>query len=160
MQHFVNFGTIDFGYVKAANKQLKRITDVKNGYRLGVGIKAQEYSNQKVPKDVAKRNFDGMLADSREAKDYDLDPLRESVKSSYIKKRISNAPELPKEGWSDIRKTDDRAASPSGYLGFRTDPHQGYGGMMEEPIPKEIVYPLGESRLKKQYISRLTGRTL
>ena len=41
MQHFVNFGTIDFGYVKAANKQLKRITDVKNGYRLGVGIKAQ-----------------------------------------------------------------------------------------------------------------------
>jgi hypothetical protein len=40
-----------------------------------------------------------------------------------------------KQNFIDIRKVDDYAASPSGYLGFRTDPFKGYGGMMEEPVP-------------------------
>ena len=39
-----------------------------------------------------------------------------------------------RQDFTDIRKTDDRAASPTGYLGFRTDPYKGYGGMMEEPV--------------------------
>jgi hypothetical protein len=40
-----------------------------------------------------------------------------------------------KQNFNDIRKVDDYAASPSGYLGFRNDPYKGLGGMMEEPVP-------------------------
>ena len=39
------------------------------------------------------------------------------------------------KNYSDIRKVDDYAAAPTGYLGFQNDPYKGYGGMMEEPVP-------------------------
>ena len=51
------------------------------------------------------------------------------------------------KNWSDVRQTDDKAASATGYLGFRKDPYKGYGGMMEESIPHKDFWTTHESKI-------------
>ena len=57
--------------------------------------------------------------------------MRKPTTGEYSEPR-NNKPNL--DAFTDVRKTDDIAASPTGYLGFRKDPYKGYGGMMEEPV--------------------------
>jgi hypothetical protein len=48
---------------------------------------------------------------------------------------VSNNVRTNSPNYSEIRPTDDKAASVSGYVGYQKDPFKGYGGMMEEPVP-------------------------
>lgn len=138
MQHFA-----DFGYVRQANKQLKRMYETKidpiSAKNLG------ELSAKKYPPD--KEYFDSMLTRGRYTRKQDtskVDPLTNPAKPSalVVGDKTNNE-------WSEIRTTEDKAASPTTYLGYRKDPYKGYGGMMEEAIPSQD--------LNKRYRSRLTG---
>lgn len=166
MKHFTNFG-----YVRDTNKQLKRLNDLQgvrvsipNKSRLipstretGLGNIAGRVTNSS--KQVVQEALENKLSAARAVRQDALrlqDPLTKPIRHSY--NEYDAPPVLPKTGWSDIRKTDDRAASPTGYLGFRTDPYKGYGGMMEEPIPKPDLYPDGMSQTVKKYASRLTRK--
>jgi hypothetical protein len=60
----------------------------------------------------------------RETKGYDSKPPL-----------VSNNVRTNSPNYSEIRPTDDKAASVSGYVGYQKDPFKGYGGMMEEPVP-------------------------
>jgi hypothetical protein len=161
MEHFA-----DFGYVRDTNKQLKRLSQLSQAKfpervvsQSGLGnLAKQQVENPYRNTEKIKTSLESRLGGVR-AKDawYDrLDPLSRPIRHSYNE---YDAPAvLPKTGWSDIRKTDDRVASPTGYLGFRTDPFKGYGGMMEEPIPKLDLYPDGMPQTIKKYASRLSRK--
>ena len=166
MQHFA-----DFGYVRTANKQLKRLNDLQgvrvsipNKSRLipstresGLGNIAGGVTNSS--KQVVQEALENKLSATRAVRQDALrlqDPLTKPVKYSYQEGTLEPKT-LPTKDWSDIRKTDDTAASSTNYLGFRKDPYKGYGGMMEEAIPNEDLYPDGISKVKMP-ISRLTGK--
>jgi hypothetical protein len=165
MEHFANFGV-----VKQANKQLKRLQDLKGGnigqqaaHLLSPTITEGEQNRilQSIPMSLnsLRRNkryassgdslgsykypemYEGM---KHKGQDFfrGMDRLEENKRKvfrnprgdeKYARARQSEL--IPdKESFNSIRKTDDRAASPTGYLGFRTDPYKGFGGMMEEPV--------------------------
>jgi hypothetical protein len=178
MQHFA-----DFGYVRQANKQLKRLYDLQ-GTKIAIPDKSRlnpatletglgnisgnltkDFDKgliNTIPKNTLNQvnlQLEEKLSRKRAIRQSGLDkqdPLSRPIRHSYNE---YDAPAvLPKTGWSDIRKTDDRAASPTGYLGFRTDPYKGYGGMMEEPIPKPDLYPDGMPQTVKKYASRLSRK--
>ena len=164
MQHFA-----DFGIVKQANKQLKRLNEAKQApsylmpNRSGLGQEAQHYADPKTFGDTlpfysragaAKRKNNTRVEVSRQLKldkdnsDSLLDPyVKPYEKVSLVAKKQTN-PE-----WSDVRKVNDSAASKSGYLGFRTDPYKGYGGMMEEAIPDNELIKV--NRLKRNVKPKL-----
>lgn len=167
MQHFANFG-----YIKKANKQLKNLQEIKQGLSVRLGRISNEASssNSDIRSDAlnyltgngdrvayAKNHTRKRRAEQNKA---DIDPLTKRIGTethpyyggTFVEDY--NTQRLPKTGWSDIRKTDDRATSSTGYLGFRTDPFKGYGGMMEEAIP------LRDFPITKKYYSRLTGNTI
>lgn len=129
MQHFANFGI-----TRAANRIKKKEFQLaqgnKNyldntGYDIATHQKVMGGWADDTPMFLARQSKPQYGYDNPKAKVYEP-----SQKYSRIIKHIPN-----KDGFTDIRQTNDRAASPSGYLGFRTDPHKGYGGMMEEPVP-------------------------
>ena len=178
MKHFA-----DFGYVKQANKQLKRLNDLQgtkiaipNKSRLnpssletGLGNISGNLTKDfdkglinTTPKNTLNQvnlQLEEKLSRKRAIRQSGLDkqdPLNRPVKYSY-KEATLEPKELPTKDWSDIRKTDDTAASSTNYLGFRKDPYKGYGGMMEEPIPVQDLYPDGISKVKMP-VSRLTGK--
>ena len=142
MQHFA-----DFGYVKQANKQLKRLNEISGN----LGSTAQE--NVRMANLAPKhRNIpvsEGMDLEKNKSKKYLENTLRKTTRTTrknitdplsepHHYREISVLPNQKNvNGFSDVREIQDRAASPTGYLGFRTDPYKGYGGMMEEPIPLE-----------------------
>lgn len=131
MQHFINFG-----YVKQANKQLKRLQEMKSGLPTPIGKISEAASNSElrnVRAGEAKQYLDSKIRGAR----YNRTSLSNQNDLSFPYKK-ENIPDTRKlEGWSESRRTLDSAASPTGYIGFRTDPYKGYGGMMEEPIPLE-----------------------
>jgi hypothetical protein len=169
MQHFANFG-----YVKQANKQLKNLNDIKGAkiaipdksrlnpatIEKGLGNIANRLDNpSKLQKSKVEESLQDKLALARAVRQDSFrvnDPLIRPIKYSY-RNSILEPKELPTKDWSDIRKTDDTAASSTNYLGFRKDPYKGYGGMMEEPIPVQDLYPDGITKVKMP-ISRLTGK--
>jgi len=156
MEHFA-----DFGYVKQANKQLKRLNESKNlsiGALQGDGLgeKAQDAVNRyfrtgtsEAKKIKIAKGYENILNGSLRHSRAEIKPQLDPLTKKY-RKTISNyIPENPSsDKWSDIRKTDDYAASNSGYLGFRTDPFKGYGGMMEEPVPKNDITLKNRSVIK------------
>ena len=159
MQHFA-----DFGYVRTANKQLKRLHESKQApsylmpNRSGLGQEAQHYADPKTFGDTlpfysragaAKRKNNTRVEVSRQLKldNSNSDPLLDPYTKPYEKVSLVNKKQTNPE-WSDIRKTDDSAASSSGYLGFRTDPYKGYGGMMEEAVPSNELSKV--NRLKRK----------
>jgi hypothetical protein len=166
MQHFA-----DFGYVRDTNKQLKRLNDLK-GVRVSIPNKSRlipsaretglgniSGSVKNSSKQVVQETLENKLSAARAVRQDALrlqDPLTKPLKYSY-KEAALEPKELPTKDWSDIRKTDDTAASPTNYLGFRKDPYKGYGGMMEEPIPVQDLYPDGITKVKMP-VSRLTGK--
>lgn len=90
---------------------------------------------KELPQYVATKNKARMLlGESRKAqrKAQDLPEVLRKPKTGEYSEPRANKPNL--EAFTDVRKTEDRAASPTGYLGFRKDPFKGYGGMMEEPV--------------------------
>jgi hypothetical protein len=200
MQHFTHFGSFEasFGYVKQANKQLKKLNELQQTYtgKSGLGQRASSLASIQNPQytNMTQDNLATELIGNRnklkEVKDYYTDrpqlisgsflsdnylsmprgqnrvharrdayiqssgatvpPVVRKPKSSddrFIPKRT---PELipDKNSFTDIRKVDDYAASPSGYLGYQKDPFKGYGGMMEEPV--DMV--AGNSRTPKARI--------
>lgn len=145
MQHFA-----DFGYVKQANKQLKRIYETKidpvSARNLG------ELSAKKYPPD--KEYFNSMLTRgryTRKQRNDTTDPLTRPIITEV--RTEEKSPEQLSRDWSDIRKNLDSAIN-STYLGFRKDPFKGYGGMMEEPIPINELYNTKKIRNTR---SRLSG---
>ena len=172
MQHFTHFGSLeaDFGYVKAANKQLKRLNEINRSKPSDadvhkLGITAFDVTNG-LSADRVKQGLDSGLKRYRTAQRQNKKDSLSSPFMSKIRERdnmVENEPIIPKTGWSDVRYTKDNAASNSGYLGFRTDPHQGYGGMMEEPLPLDELFPKGRYTVQgktKQMRSRITGKML
>ena len=184
MQHFTHFRSFeaDFGYVKQANKQLKRLNELKNN-SLGTVAESVASSDLKnVNLGEAKRKINQNLTTSRRTSkkrdfytenpdiqdkdvffDYEdtfpyitrgenrrqmrietgLPPVSRKLKNSedtssrYDSIQPSKelqVKKLNRDDFTDIRKTKDTAASPTGYLGYRKDPYKGYGGMMEEPV--------------------------
>ena len=199
MQHFANFG-----YVKQANKQLKRLNDIRNSQgavgelsskfleadypyqTIESGIKNLRERKANIQKFMPDRvvspvvggkpnpayivdDFDSPkytlvnrkniktltenLPSTKNDKQYFKGLLEKNLRydttggrrlqvadSEHSKNVFNSTPEIIPENptsphWSGIRKTKDTAASPTGYLGFRTNPYEGYGGMMEESIP-------------------------
>lgn len=164
LAEFTHMG--NFGYVKQANKQLKRLHEASEApsrkYRPDntYGNLAQTATSPEAAKEV----FDTRVGIARQNKKWysqseaGKDPLTKPLGAeSYTYDGKRREPEIPKTGWSDIRKVKDEAISDSGYSGFRTDPYKGYGGMMEEGIPLNEVYPNGVFEKKKRYYSRLSG---
>jgi hypothetical protein len=168
MQHFTHFRSFgaDFGIVKQANKQLKKLKESKSLYdeTESLGTLSEKLVASGASPRLAKTKLTANRGFYRENKKGLPDPLlqspRENITSTVT--ILENTPELPTKDWSDIRKTGDTAASSTGYLGFRKDPYKGYGGMMEEPIPKEELFPNGGkyTRLQESTIkSRVSGKT-
>lgn len=184
MQHFTHFRSFeaDFGYVKQANKQLKRLNELKNN-SLGTVAESVASSDLKnVNLGEAKRKVNQNLTTSRRTGkkrdfytenpdiqdkdvffDYEdtfpyitrgenrrqmrietgLPPVTRKLKNSEdTSSRYDSiqpikelqVKKLNRDDFTDIRRTKDTAASPTGYLGYRKDPYKGYGGMMEEPV--------------------------
>ncbi|UQS94921.1 hypothetical protein Pam2_41 [Pseudanabaena phage Pam2] len=184
MQHFTHFRSFeaDFGYVKQANKQLKRLNELKNN-SLGTVAESVASSDLKnVNLGEAKRKINQNLTTSRRTSkkrdfytenpdiqdkdvffDYEdtfpyitrgenrrqmrietgLPPVSRKLKNSedtssrydFIQpSKELQVKKLNRHDFTDIRRTKDTAASPTGYLGYRKDPYKGYGGMMEEPV--------------------------
>ena len=134
MEHFANFG-----YVKQANKQLKRLEEMKSPYK---GRKLGEISDPSWSGTPAESVVRGNIAATRnKRKDSPFNAkIRDDLKYPYKKRMdISSEYRLDAPEWSDVRKVKDDAASQSGYLGFRKDPFKGYGGMMEEAIPQNEI---------------------
>jgi hypothetical protein len=145
MQHFA-----DFGYIKQANKQLKRMYETKidpiSARNLG------ELSAEKYPPD--KQYFDSMLTRgryTRKQKNDTTDPLTRPIVTEV--RTGQKSPEQLGKDWSDIRKNTDSAIN-STHLGFRKDPYKGYGGMMEEAIPIDELY---NTKKVRNTTSRLSG---
>lgn len=154
MQHFV-----DFGYIKQANKQLKKINELSKAtgegdYPKPLGQLAKQTKNVEYQKEYLNRQ----LRQERRKKIYKQDPLSFPVSESRDLIRTKKLP-LPEKDWSDIRKTNDGGASTTGYLGFRKDPFKGYGGMMEEEIPFSELYGNGSTVVRKR-VSRISGNPL
>lgn len=173
MQHFANFGI-----VKQSNKQLKNMHELKinmntrrnEGLMRPLGeTSAQAVKNiDKYPKQKEgyEKFFKDVLLDNKkearrlrgiEASPTTLlrtqDPLTQPLGNpEYLHRSNLKVGASAKKDWSEIRKTDDTAASSSGFLGFRNDPYKGYGGMMEEAIPRAELIPKGV------YRSRLTRK--
>ena len=128
MQHFA-----DFGYVKQANKQLKRLNDLQ-GVRVSIPNKSRlnpatletglgnisgnltkDFDKgliNTIPKNTLNQvnlQLEEKLGRKRAIRQSGLDkqdPLTKPIRHSYNE---YDAPAvLPKTGWSDIRKTDDR----------------------------------------------------
>lgn len=134
MQHFANFGiTRTANRLKKKEFQLaqgnKNYLD-NTGYDIATHQKVMGGWVDDTPMYLARQSKPQYGYDNPKAKVYE--PSRKYS-------RIKHSPLT--EGFTDIRETNDRAASPSGFLGFRTDPYKGYGGMMEEPVPstKKII---------------------
>ncbi len=140
MEHFANFG-----YIKQANKQLKNIYELQ-----GKGRNETVYSSLpksisdlslKVEKDIPVYNtragqiLDGQKRQSRQGRKDKKDPL--SI--PYSKGRFPKYGEQTYDGFTDVRQVSDGALSRTGYAGFRTDPYKGYGGMMEEEVPRSAI---------------------
>lgn len=169
MEHFTSFYA-DFGIVKQANKQLKRLQEGKGGTGVGEVARTsalrEKYpeSFEQIPRDTVKNEVNQNVGDNRRFRrtlDRQTDPLTKPVNLSYDFPRVKAEAKLPTKDFTEIRKTGDTAASESGYLGFRTDPYKGYGGMMEEAIPKTEIYPNGEMYPRKKYYkSRLTEKVI
>jgi len=172
MEHFANFGV-----VKQANKQLRRLNELSIASKRDGGVLSwgegdslgnvanllagqkravttpalkNHVENGVIP--YAKKDIKEKQRDYRYLKNIESDPL----KTNYINEGVSYKIPSTSPNFTDIRKTDDLAASTTGYLGFRTDPHKGYGGMMEEAIPPEDLllkknWKRGEY-LKQKYI--------
>jgi hypothetical protein len=88
---------------------------------------------KELPQYLAGKNRPMFLGESRKAqrKAQGLPELmRKPTTGEYAESRLT--PNT--DAFTDVRRTDDPAASPTGYLGFRKDPYKGYGGMMEEPV--------------------------
>ena len=166
MQHFVNFG-----YVKQANNQLKRLNELKLGTGIA-GIKTSSGERVKSLGNIAKNQVEsphksneiiqtaldskiGSIRSYKQRSINKIDPLTKPIRESYREEPLPVT--LPEQDWSDIRKTSDKAASSTGYLGFRKDPYKGYGGMMEESIPNAELYPNNTPQTAKKYVSRQTG---
>ena len=156
MQHFVNFG-----YVKAANKQLKRLHEMKGeaAFPQGIGSRAETaavLTSKGFPQDMPQytKTANKAVSDERyrqnEKNITSPDPLsgwrmpyndRESAKKIIQKRQNSprtlgtaqdqSKPNL--DDFTDIRANKDPAIKAS-HLGFRKDPFKGYGGMVEEPV--------------------------
>jgi len=163
--HFTNYA--EFGYVKQANKQLKKLHELKSGGSKPLGNLSESVANSElknVSAGEAKSYLDSRVRGNRYGRTNDSNSLGvngnnfEGSSNTLLRgqNRVENA--SPKErkprsyennefdfprkdavrpnakDFTDIRKVDDYAASPTGYLGFRIDPYKGYGGMMEEPV--------------------------
>ena len=175
MEHFANFG-----YVKQANKQLKKIQELKElDVNRGLGEQAERLVKSNTPKYMRNRNlkkdipeeigtlravkrddpnrYESMMAGQEGDYIYRGGARRKTNEVLRKPKSYENVmynprtPELvpDKEAFSDIRKTKDTAASSTGYLGFRTDPYKGLGGMMEEPVD---MLPTGRKSPKARLI--------
>lgn len=155
MQHFANFG-----YVRAANKQLKKIHEMQNyetfpldygkrkGKSLGaVALNAKNTGDKKMMQDYLLSN----KRDVRQGREILKDPLTRPIVSEV--RTGEKSPEQLGRDWSDVRKNSDPAIN-STYTGFRTDPFKGYGGMMEEAIPIDELY---NTKKVRNTTSRLSG---
>jgi hypothetical protein len=161
MQHFA-----DFGIVKRANKQLKNMKEIQKTMPFRLGKITAEAASENPDKALKYLVGSDNRADSskrltRQKRSLaNIDPLTKPVGTvthpyygnTFVEEYNTQRP--PNSNWSDVRKTNDKAASSTGYLGFRTDPYKGYGGMMEESIP------LSDFPITKKYYSRLTGNTV
>lgn len=131
MKHFANFG-----YVKAANKQLKRLQEMKSGLPTPMGKISEAASNSElrgVRAGEAKRYLESKIQGARHSRASVSN--KNDLSFPYKKEDVPDSRKL--EGWSESRRTLDSTAAPNGYLGYQKDPYKGYGGMMEEPIPME-----------------------
>jgi len=140
---------VDFGYIKKANKQLKNLYElsgskIRNG-KLDKPTNLGEYvtnitHNKKDIKlsNLMKETVNDTLKNNRQNSRYwrGTDADKDILKKKYkLEKGTPKQDQSKNPNFTDIRKTDDSAASKNGYLGFRTDPYKGYGGMMEETVP-------------------------
>lgn len=150
MQHFA-----DFGYVRTANRQLKKLQEIKSRSPSMEGLGELAKSKYDRGEDIINSRKEHSRMGREPLKDYLATPLKRDTKEN-----VAQDLQIPKTGWSDVRQTSDNAVSKTGYSGFRTDPYKGYGGMMEEAIPIEDLYPNGFFKTINKYSSRLTGRTL
>lgn len=132
MQHFANFGI-----TRTANRLKKKEFQLNQGNKnylsnTGYDIVTHEKVMGGFPDDtpmyLARQSMGKYGNDNPKAKVY------------MPSEKYSAPKHIPiTEGFTDIRRVSDTAASPSGYLGFRTDPYKGYGGMMEEPVPSTLL---------------------
>ena len=128
------------GYAKAREFLDERLNPVINGahpqaYPKGLSHDPLKYNMMSEGQVVMGRG------DNRTEMRENNPVLRKPKSGEYYPKTRDREVVPDTNGFSDIRKTDDHAASPTGYLGFRTDPYKGYGGMMEEPVD---VIPTGK----------------
>jgi hypothetical protein len=152
MQHFANFG-----YVKQANKQLKKLNEFDHRptkYSQDIAQLNSQFPEEKAGNlNYISKLMSGVQKDTRALRKRRVDPLSVPINSKkQIQYRGLEPNQATKNNWSEIRKTRDSATSDSGYLGFQNDPYKGLGGMMEEAIPREELSAINS------YTSRLGGR--
>jgi len=113
--------------LRVARESLKPYSfDTRDG---GNTLLKDEWYNDRGGNRTRLRKEAGLPQLMRKPKGYEYKDLYapDPLKRDYVK-----TPDT--KGFTDIRKTTDEAASPTGYLGFRTDSYKGMGGMMEEPV--------------------------
>ena len=122
---------------KQINKQLKRLHDIKKHSLTGIGQKAAHLLNSKLlPADsTPEYKARQMKQIKKVAIDSPLTLARRTSKRKGFPfgSLVIRKPDF--DSFAEIRKTNDYAVSPTGYVGFRKDPHIGLGGMCEEGIP-------------------------
>jgi hypothetical protein len=143
MQHFTNFG-----YIKTANKQLRNLYETQPLYssKKSLGDTAANLvgaSNVRVG--IEKRSLDERKRGRR------FNRARQKDELSLPYQKEIGYETKPTKDFTDIRRTLDTAASPTGYLGYRTDPFKGYGGMMEEPIPPQDLLNMKKKEVLQAY---------
>ena len=150
MQHFTHFRSFeaDFGYVKQANKQLKNLYETKPLYnsKQGLGDMAESLvGDSNVRVGIKKRTLDERKRGRR------FNRAKQKDELSFPYQKEVGYETKPTKDFTDIRRTLDTAASPTGYLGYRTDPFKGYGGMMEEPIPLQDLSGMKKKNVLQAY---------
>jgi hypothetical protein len=132
MQHFA-----DFGITRTVNRLKKKQFQLDQGnknYLNNTGYDIE--THQKVMGGWAD---DTPMYLARQSMYWDGNKYKNDNPKAKVympSEKYSTSKRIPiSEGFTDIRKVSDTAASPTGYLGFRKDPFKGFGGMMEEPVP-------------------------
>lgn len=136
MQHFANFGI-----TRTANRLKKKEFQLAQGNKNYLDNTGYDIAtHQKVRGGWAD---DTPMFLARQSMQWDGNKYKNDNPKAKVyvpSEKYSSPKHIPiTEGFTDIRRVSDRTASPSGYLGFRTDPYKGYGGMMEEPVPSTLV---------------------
>jgi hypothetical protein len=97
-------------------------------------VELPQKSVKELPQYLASNSKGMMIGEARKTQRANqglLSVKRKPKSGEYAEVRV-NLPDY--DAFTEVRKTDDIAASKTGYLGFRKDPFKGYGGMMEEPV--------------------------